>query len=53
MLKFLLGFAVAVVVVLAACFCYVRFGYVDPRADVPVGWLESRIAMPEGRNEDL
>ncbi len=46
MLKFLLGFAVAVVVVLAAGFCYVRFGFVDPRADIPVGWLESKIAMP-------
>ena len=46
MLKFFLGFAVAVVVVLAASFCYVRFGFVDPRSDIPVGWLESRIAMP-------
>jgi len=46
MLKFLLGFAVAVVVVLAAGFCYVRFGFVDPRADMPVDWLESKIAMP-------
>ena len=46
MLKFLLGFAVAVVVVLTAGFCYVRFGFVDPRADLPVDWLESRIAMP-------
>ena len=46
MLKFLLGFAIAVVVVLTAGFCYVRFGFVDPRADLPVGWLESKIAMP-------
>jgi len=46
MLKFFLGFAVAVVVLLAASFCYVRFGFVDPRADLPVDWLESRIAMP-------
>jgi thiosulfate dehydrogenase len=46
MLKFLLGFAVAVVVVLTAGFCYVRFGFVDPRADLPVGWLESKFAMP-------
>jgi hypothetical protein len=28
-----------------ADFCYVRFGFVDPRADLPVGWLESKIAM--------
>ena len=46
MLKFLLGLAIAVVVVLTAGFCYVRFGFVDPRADLPVGWLESKIAMP-------
>jgi hypothetical protein len=31
MLKFLLGFAVAVVVVLTVGFCYVRFGFIDPR----------------------
>ena len=46
MLKFLLGFAVAVLVVLTTGFCYVRFGFVDPRADLPVDWLESKIAMP-------
>jgi len=46
MVKFLLGFAVAVVVLLTAAFCYVRFGFVDPRADLPVGWLESKVAMP-------
>ncbi len=46
MLKFLLGFVVAVLVVLSAGFCYVRFGFVDPRADLPVHWLESKIAMP-------
>lgn len=46
MLKFFLGFAVAVLAVLIAGFCYVRFGFVDPRADLPVGWLESKIAMP-------
>jgi thiosulfate dehydrogenase len=46
MLKFLLGFVVAVVVVLAFGFCYVRFGFVNPRADLPVGHLESSISMP-------
>ena len=46
MLKFLLGFAVAVLVVLTTGFCYVRFGFVDPRADLPVDWLESQVAMP-------
>lgn len=46
MLKFLLGCIVAVIVVLTAAFCFVRFGFVDPRADLPVGGLESKIAMP-------
>jgi thiosulfate dehydrogenase len=46
MLKFLLGFAVAIVVVLTAGFCYVRFGFVDPRADLSVSWLENKVAMP-------
>jgi thiosulfate dehydrogenase len=46
MLKFLFGFAIAVVVVLTAAFCYVRMGFVDPRADMPVNWLESKVAMP-------
>jgi thiosulfate dehydrogenase len=46
MFKFLLGFAIAVVVVLTAGFCYVRYGFVDPRADLPVSWLESKVAMP-------
>lgn len=46
MRKFLLGFAVAVIVVLLAGFCYVRFGLIDPRADIPVGAFESKIAMP-------
>jgi thiosulfate dehydrogenase len=46
MFKFLLGFAVAVVVFLTAGFCYVRFGFIDSRADLPVGWLESKVAMP-------
>jgi thiosulfate dehydrogenase len=46
MLKFLLGFVVAVVLVLAFGFCYLRFGFVNPRADQPVGGLESKISMP-------
>jgi mono/diheme cytochrome c family protein len=46
MLRFCLGFAVAVLVVLTASFCYVRFGFVDPRADLSVSWLESKVAMP-------
>lgn len=46
MLKFFLGFVTAVVVVLVGAFCYVRFGFVDPRADLPIDWLESKLAMP-------
>ncbi len=46
MIKFLVGFAAGVLVVLLAGFCYVRFGFVDPRADIPVNWLESKVAMP-------
>jgi thiosulfate dehydrogenase len=46
MVKFLIGFATAVVIILLAGFCYVRLGLIDPRADIPVGSLESKIAMP-------
>lgn len=46
MLKFLLGFVAALVVVLGGFFCYVRFGFVDSRADLSVDWLESKVAMP-------
>lgn len=46
MAKFIFGFAVAVIVLLSAGFCYVRFGFMDPRADIPVNSLESKIAMP-------
>jgi thiosulfate dehydrogenase len=43
---FFLGFLVAIIVVAAAVFAYVRLGWIDPRADIPVGMLESKIAMP-------
>jgi thiosulfate dehydrogenase len=46
MLKFLLGFVVAVLVVLLTGYLYVRGGFVDPRADTEVGLLERKIAMP-------
>ncbi len=46
MQKFWLGFITAVAVVLLAGFTYVRFGFIDPRADIPVNALESKIAMP-------
>jgi len=46
LLRFLLGFISAVVLVLAAIFCYVRFGFVDPRADAEPSSLETKLAMP-------
>ena len=46
MRKFFLGFVIAVVVVLGAGFLCVRFGLMDPRADIPVNSMERRMAMP-------
>ncbi len=46
MRKFMLGFVAGIVVLLLVAFCYVRFGFVDPRADKEVSLLESKIAMP-------
>lgn len=46
MRKVLLGFAAGIVVIVVAGFCYVRFGFVDPRADIPISELEAHVAMP-------
>lgn len=46
MIKFLIGFLMAIVLVALALFCYVRFGFVDPRADLEPGSLEKKLAMP-------
>jgi mono/diheme cytochrome c family protein len=46
MRKFLLGFLTAIIVFALAGFSYVRFGFMDPRADIPVNGLEQRVAMP-------
>ena len=46
MIRLLIGFLSGVVLVLAALYCYVRFGFVDPRADVGPGSLETGLAMP-------
>ena len=46
MRKFLIGLLAGAVVVVVAGFCYLRFGFVDSRADIPVNGLEQRIAMP-------
>ena len=46
MVKFFIGFLTAAVLISLALFCYVRFGFVDPRADVEPSSLEMKIAMP-------
>lgn len=46
MIKVLIGLLIGIALTLIAAFCYVRYGFVDPRADVEVGSLETRIAMP-------
>jgi len=46
MRTFWAGFFTALVVLLLAGFTYVRFGFVDPRADIPVNGLEELVAMP-------
>jgi mono/diheme cytochrome c family protein len=46
MSKFILGFASGIVLLLLAVFLYVRFGYVDPRADIPINAWEKHVAMP-------
>jgi mono/diheme cytochrome c family protein len=46
MWKFVAGFAAAAVLIALAAFSYVRLGFFDPRADIAVGTLESRVAMP-------
>lgn len=44
--RILLGFVIGMAAIALAAFCYVRYGFVDPRADAEVGSLETRIAMP-------
>jgi mono/diheme cytochrome c family protein len=46
MRNFLLGFVAAVAVIVFSGFSYLRFGFLDPRADIPVNPLEQTIAMP-------
>ena len=46
MRMFLAGFAAAILAVLLGSYCFVRLGFFDPRADIAVGALETRIAMP-------
>lgn len=46
MIRFLIGFLTGVILILLTLFCYVRFGFVDPRADAEPGSLETKLAMP-------
>lgn len=46
MVRVFIGFVLGVLVVLLAAFCYVRFGFVDPRADAEVSTIEMKVAMP-------
>lgn len=47
MRKFWLGFVIGIVVLFIAGFIYVRFGFIDPRADIEVGHFERGLAMDE------
>jgi mono/diheme cytochrome c family protein len=46
MRKFWLGFVIGIVVIFVVGVFYVRFGFVNPRADIEVGHLERDLAMP-------
>ncbi|MGB6975079.1 MAG: c-type cytochrome [Terracidiphilus sp.] len=46
MVRFLVGCVAGGILVLLGLLCYVRFGFVDPRADASMGALEMNIAMP-------
>lgn len=44
--KFWSGFILGVIALAAATFVYIRFGYINPRADIAPGVMESALAMP-------
>ena len=49
MRRFYFGFGTAVIVgvlILLALFIYVRFGFLNMRADIPINPVEKAIAMP-------
>lgn len=46
MRTFFSGFVVGIIVLIIAVFVYVRYGFVDPRADIPINVLEAKVAMP-------
>lgn len=46
MRKFFLGFVVGIAVIVLTVLIYVRFGFVDPRADIGIDQFERDLAMP-------
>ncbi len=46
MRKFFIGFGAAIVVIFLAGIFYVRLGFINPRADIPISSLDKAIAMP-------
>jgi len=46
MIRFLIGSLTALILVLLVLSCYVRFGFVDSRADAEPGSLETKFATP-------
>lgn len=46
MRNFVIGFGVAICLGIFISFWYVRMGFVDPRADIPINSLDKAVAMP-------
>jgi mono/diheme cytochrome c family protein len=46
MTRILIGFVLGVAAIVLGMYAYVRLGFVDPRADIEVGALEHKVAMP-------
>jgi thiosulfate dehydrogenase len=46
MFRFLFGFVLGVAAILLGMYCYLRYGFADPRADAQMSGLERSIAMP-------
>ncbi len=44
--KFVLGILAGIIAVVLLGFVFVRFGFIDPRADIPISMVEKKVAMP-------
>lgn len=44
--KFWSGFIIGIIVIVAAAYSYIHFGYINPRADTPPSSFEKATAMP-------